>query len=88
MNPVLIFHTSKAELGLKRMKKSIAGGISHKVIHNKARQYIILPREFHNTFFIKVSESNACAYERKRLFDEWQGRFRRKKNYRFWIRAA
>ena len=36
MNPVLIFHTSKAELGLKRMKKSIAGGISHKVIHNKA----------------------------------------------------
>ena len=83
MNPVLIFHTSKAELGLKRMKKSIAGGISHKVIHNKA-----CPREFHNTFFIKVSESNACAYERKRLFDEWQGRFRRKKNYRFWIRAA
>ena len=36
MNPVLIFHTSKAELGLKRMKKSIAGGISQKVIHNKA----------------------------------------------------
>ena len=80
MNPVLIFHTSKAELGLKRMKKSIASLSS--------RQYIILPREFHNTFFIKVSESNACAYERKRLFDEWQGRFRRKKNYRFWIRAA
>ena len=26
----------KEELGLKRMKKSIAGGISHKVIHNKA----------------------------------------------------
>ena len=48
MNPVLIFHTSKAELGLKRMKKSIAGGISL-----SSRQYIILPREFHNTVFYK-----------------------------------